>query len=270
MTVSISNMAQVWMSNTNTYNAIAMSVSTMGYGANTNSKLFKLNVDGNTKFEIDTKGLIIAKDITANSVTVNTLVSLSNASYVTTNTLTANVITTNSLTVANRNITKSSMPTGSILQVQQSVYRSAWSSSSDGISYYAVPLTCSITPSSSTSKILVMMAVHLSTGYWEVQGRLTRNGSDVTESWGDARGSRTRCSFVWNSYAGSSSGYSWMPVNYQFLDSPATTSELIYGLKINGYSTYSLGFNYNVYSDSDSADYNGCPISTITLMEIAQ
>ena len=99
MTVSISNMAQVWMSNTNTYNAIAMSVSTMGYGANNNSKLFKLNVDGNTKFEIDTNGLVITKDITANSVTVNTLISLSNASYVTTNTLTSNTLTSNSVTI---------------------------------------------------------------------------------------------------------------------------------------------------------------------------
>jgi hypothetical protein len=56
MSQSISNMQQVWMSNTNTYNAIVMSVSTLGYGANTNSKLFKLNVDGNTKFSIDSTG----------------------------------------------------------------------------------------------------------------------------------------------------------------------------------------------------------------------
>lgn len=58
MTVSISNMAQVWMSNTNTYNAIAMSVSTMGYGASANSSLLKLSVDGNTRFNIDGIGRI--------------------------------------------------------------------------------------------------------------------------------------------------------------------------------------------------------------------
>ncbi len=56
MTVSIANMAQVWMSNTNTYNAIAMSVSTLGAGANTNSKLLNLSVDGNTKFSVDAAG----------------------------------------------------------------------------------------------------------------------------------------------------------------------------------------------------------------------
>ena len=50
MTVSISNMAQVWMSNTNTYNGIAMTISTMGYGANNNSRLLSLRVDGNTYY----------------------------------------------------------------------------------------------------------------------------------------------------------------------------------------------------------------------------
>ncbi len=48
------------MSNTNTYNGIAMSISTMGYGANTRSRLFKLSVDGNTKFDIDANGNITA------------------------------------------------------------------------------------------------------------------------------------------------------------------------------------------------------------------
>lgn len=59
MSQSISNMNQVWLSNTNTYNAIVMSVSTLGYGANNNSSLLKLNIDGNTKFNIDANGTIL-------------------------------------------------------------------------------------------------------------------------------------------------------------------------------------------------------------------
>ena len=125
MTVSISNMAQVWMSNTNTYNGIAMSISTMGYGASANSTILKLGVDGNTKFQITANGRVNALDISANTVTVNTLVALSTA-----NAFSSNTISTNLLTVANRNITKSSMPTGSILQVVQSVKTDAWNTSS--------------------------------------------------------------------------------------------------------------------------------------------
>ena len=70
MTVSIANMAQVWMSNTNTYNGIAMSISTLGYGANNSSRLLKFNVDGNTKFDIDGNGSVYS----ANSITANSLI----------------------------------------------------------------------------------------------------------------------------------------------------------------------------------------------------
>lgn len=254
MTVSISNMAQVWMSNTNTYNGIAMSISTMGYGANTRSRLLKLNVDGNTKFDIDVNGNIT----TANSLTTNTIV--------------ASNITTSGLTVNNRNITKGSMPSGSILQVVQTVKKDTWTSAgTGGTTFYDVTgFTASITPTSTTSKILVNVCLHISTGYWEVQGRLTRGGSAITDTYGNARGSRTQCSFIWNVYSGGTSGYNIMPVYYQYLDSPASTSTQTYGIQLNPYGGYSLAVNYNVYSDYDSSDYYGTPSSTITLMEIAQ
>ena len=75
MTVSIANMTQVWMSNTNTYNGIAMSISTLGYGANNFSRLLKFNVDGNTKFSIDGNGSVYsANSITANSLIANSFV----------------------------------------------------------------------------------------------------------------------------------------------------------------------------------------------------
>lgn len=64
MTVSISNMAQVWMSNTNTYNGIAMSISTMGYGANANSKLLTFKVDANIVYDVYASGIVFAKTST--------------------------------------------------------------------------------------------------------------------------------------------------------------------------------------------------------------
>jgi hypothetical protein len=60
MTVSIANMSQVWMANSNVYNAISMSVSTLGYGANASSKLLNLSVDGNSKFSVDATGRILS------------------------------------------------------------------------------------------------------------------------------------------------------------------------------------------------------------------
>ena len=160
--------------------------------------------------------------------------------------------------------------TGSILQVVQSICKTTWSSSSDGTSFYQVtPYTATITPSSSTSKILVMMQMHIGFGYWEIQGRITRNGSPIVESYGDARGSRTRCSFAAMNYDGQSTyGYNWITIGYDYLDSPTTTSATTYGVQLNGYSTYSLFFNRTGF-DYDTADYYGQPASTITLMEVS-
>lgn len=95
MTVSISNMSQVWMSNTNTYNGIAMSISTMGYGANANSRLLRFKVDGNTKFDIDANGNIV----TCNNITSNSIVSnVITANTITINNIAINALTTNSIT----------------------------------------------------------------------------------------------------------------------------------------------------------------------------
>lgn len=81
MTVSIANMAQVWMSNTNTYNAISMSVSTLGYGADSNSSLLKFNVDGNTVFRLDAKGTTTSK--TSNVANLGPATTMGSRSFVT-------------------------------------------------------------------------------------------------------------------------------------------------------------------------------------------
>lgn len=56
-------MAQVWMSNTNTYNGIAMSISTLGYGANANSKLLSFKVDANVAHDVYVNGVTFSKTL---------------------------------------------------------------------------------------------------------------------------------------------------------------------------------------------------------------
>lgn len=62
MTQSIANMSKVWMSNANSYTAISMNVSTLGYGTNSASRLLNFSVDGNTKFALDGNGTIIVSN----------------------------------------------------------------------------------------------------------------------------------------------------------------------------------------------------------------
>lgn len=161
---------------------------------------------------------------------------------------------------------------GHVLQCQYGVKKDVWSSSSNGTSFYEVSgYSVSITPKSATSKILVTGTIHISSGYWEIQGRLLRNGTAIDDALGNARGNRTRVTFSQNLYqnvGGARNGYD--PVTFQYLDSPNTTSPTTYSVALNGYSSYTIGVNYNVYDDPDFADYFGMAISTITAMEIAQ
>ena len=159
---------------------------------------------------------------------------------------------------------------GTVIQTIQSIVSATWASAGQSATSFLTVdgYTASITPSSNTNKILVMMQMHIATNYWEMQGKITRNGSVITESLGAARGSRVAASFCAQNYDGQSTyGYNWITIGYNYLDSPGTTSTCTYGLQLNGYSTYQIFLN-RTGQDYDTADYHGCPASTITLMEV--
>jgi hypothetical protein len=165
-------------------------------------------------------------------------------------------------------VTAANMYTGAVLQTVETVKTDVFSGGGASTTYYAITgFTATITPSSASNKVLILANMQLGSGYWEIQGKLTRDGSDVTGSLGTARGSRLPCSFAVNHYFGGVQGYDFFDTNYCYLDSPATTSAVTYGISINGYSTYAVYMNRTGY-DLDSADYYGCPVSTLTLMEI--
>jgi len=159
---------------------------------------------------------------------------------------------------------------GGIIQVVQSVKTDKWTSASNGTNFYAVSgMSATITPTSASSKILVGMQICCSSGYWEIQGRIYRNGSLLTGAIGNAASNRTRCTFSVNEYPGQGSvGYGMYVVPVQYLDSPASTSAQTYQLYLNGYSSFTIAVNGNGYSDTDNADYYGRGISTVTLMEV--
>ena len=108
MTQSIANMSSVWMSNSNIYSAISMSVSTLGAGANADSTLLKYNVDSALVFKISGDGSvhtttninsdkIFTNNIFSNDVYSNTI----NSNIVIyTDNVVANVVRTNPLTVS--------------------------------------------------------------------------------------------------------------------------------------------------------------------------
>lgn len=116
-------------------------------------------------------------------------------------------------------------------------------------------LTASITPSSTSSKILVMVdspgRMYREAGAGlTINCRLYRDGSSVG---GDRN---------YNGYDNGDAWYDAFQVGFQYLDSPATTSSVEYKLYASMAAT-SLSAEL-VFQQS-----NGSPMSTITLMEIA-
>ena len=150
---------------------------------------------------------------------------------------------------------------GGVLQVVSATKTDAFSSSST--SFTAVTgLSATITPSSATSKILVMVTL---TGLinFTTQAtyfRLMRGSTAIAI--GDAAGSRTRASFQVGNL-----GSDHMAVGaMNNLDSPSTTSATTYSveLRVSG----ATGFVNRGVGDFDNTGY-ARTVSSITLMEVA-
>lgn len=182
-----------------------------------------------------------------------------------------NVEMAGTLTTSSRGIAKASMPAGTVLQVVQGVKTDTFVTSATVTDTAVTGLTVSITPTSSSSKILVFC--NLGIAAENSQGgaaKLTRTISATTTqlSLADAAGSRSRGSFAGSAYRGNSSNQLVMlwHQSLTYLDSPTTTSAITYGVQVSSLSTGT--YINRSGTDSDIADmYRG--VSYITVMEIA-
>jgi len=171
------------------------------------------------------------------------------------------------------------MPSGSIIQVQQTAKTDTWAS--DMATNYpnfeeVTGLNVSITPKFATSKLLVTASVNYSTTYWQGFGQLWRGIGGATRSLldgavGAAAGNRPRFTFAMNQYHGdSTTSYQMYHSSVNFLDSPNTTQAVSYSIAMRTYdSTHNVYVNRNS-DDRDVSDYYGRGMSSITVMEIAQ
>jgi hypothetical protein len=162
-------------------------------------------------------------------------------------------------------VTTASLPaSGKVLQVVQTSVTSVVSITTSSFTNLS-GFTAAITPSSASSKILMIATVNMSMVAGTVgQMRFARNGSAIFV--GDSSGSRTPVTF---NQRGSYTGDNDTTHNFSgsFLDSPNTTSATTYSVqgRTNNGGTFYLNRGWN---NSDNGD---APLaaSSIILMEIA-
>jgi len=174
-------------------------------------------------------------------------------------------------TFANQ-LTAVSMPTGSIIQVVQTVMTNTFSSSATTTQTDITNFNASITPQFTSSKILVIVDLKVATDNAanNLKLVLVRNSTNIYLSANSASYPQGY-SQVEGTAFGSAAQYVILPQPAIYIDSPATTSSTTYKVQFYMGTT---GTAMNMYVNRDGNNTSGSPAgqlecaSTITLMEI--
>jgi hypothetical protein len=155
---------------------------------------------------------------------------------------------------------------GNILQVVQTVKTDGYSRQSSSSDFAGITgLSVNITPTSSTSKIYLTGGITCSSGNGQrFFLRLTRDGSVVDAYRSPTQGIRVR---AFAAGFGGSSDNSLRQLSVNFLDSPATTSQVTY--QIEGSAEGSQVLYVNVSKANGNSDAVGRGVSTLTAIEVA-
>ena len=157
---------------------------------------------------------------------------------------------------------------GHVLQVKSATFDDVLAISSADTRTDITNLSLSITPSSTSSKILVN--THISYGGTDnnlyASGYLMRDSTDIGVNT-TATGSQFNISFGMELTGQANETYKLRNSSMTFLDSPSTTSALTY--KVQGRLDANGILYINRDGQSANADYGSRGISTLTVMEIA-
>ena len=162
-----------------------------------------------------------------------------------------------------------SLPTGSILQVVQTVNSGVESTTVQDTFEDCPGMSVAITPASTSNKVLITVSIgkvgNTAGALRVVNFRLLRDTTEI--GIGDQLGSnRMRGSFTTSV---NNTPYGPGGLNMMFLDSPSTTSEVTYKLQWGGQAADTSYINRaGATTDTTDAPYM-TTISTITAMEVA-
>ena len=161
--------------------------------------------------------------------------------------------------------------TGKIIQVVQTEKTDTWSTTSDFVFSDVTGLAVTITPSSSSNKVLVLVDVVASGDLWATYIKLLRGATEIGNA-ATGMQSNQAChfsSYVTNGSDSNTNGFTHQHTR-QILDSPNTTSATTYKIQSaarNG--SYNAYINRSVPDRNQDGEYDNRFVSRITAMEVA-
>lgn len=159
---------------------------------------------------------------------------------------------------------------GKILQVVQTVKSDTFATTFGAVWGDLPGLSVNITPSSTSSRILVLLDIKFigDTDSSISRIKLLRNSTDIYI--GDASSNRPRSSGAQNyNTAAGSGGFNVLASGGVYLDSPATTSQITYKVQGGGDTNATIFYLNRTETDRDTAYYDTRTASSITVMEVA-
>jgi hypothetical protein len=157
---------------------------------------------------------------------------------------------------------------GHIVQIQSDILTTYWASSTSSTAWEDTPLSVTITPSSTSSKIMITGMINFSGESGDhIDFKVVRNGADIllpTSTLGNRVASHIHY------YCGTANDvYQIIPGNIQLLDSPSSTSALTYTLRAATPHDAGYAALLNQVATDADATYNGYTVSTLTCWEVA-
>lgn len=163
---------------------------------------------------------------------------------------------------------------GHVLQVKHASLGSSWSAATTADNFYPVTgLSVTLTPASANSRFIIFVNLYCassSTGYQQ-KYRIARNGAFPIL--GSPEGGRPVATGMVNGYNSATSDWTYNVVQLSGVhqDSPGMTSELTYVVQAASYAGSTLYINRShTWQNSAANGYDAVPVSTLTVMEIAQ
>jgi len=158
--------------------------------------------------------------------------------------------------------------TGSILQVAQAYKTDAFTTTSTSLVDVS-GLSVTLTPSSSSSKFLIMVNLTYINSFFVGHIGLIRNSTEIGLA--DVAGSRPRNFMVYSHETNSQSDGPYFRESMDFLDSPATSSAITYKIQASARVDGQGGtmFINRSVTDRNTSGYDPRATSSIVVMEVS-